>query len=312
MIARGATLVAALVLSALFACSTGQSAAPSSESVTSPTNTADAAGDSIAAPALSREPQDIVELFTTRMLATCSLNNGVCHNSKNYPDLRNLATLADLVGLPCGRDAELELRDACEPPGDRLVAHGGTDVVVERVSFEGATSVATIVTGADVPSGPLTDVELRRADGVLALAASAEGATFVATGSRVVVVQLAGATAAAQTFFEPRLPLREDRIWEADVNGNGIAGAAGGWREIVPGRPDKSYVVARLWDAELDPELMPRQCRAWDDSATRALGCWIENLRTDASGTPTNFFDPIDYARCRFVVPAAGRCGTGS
>lgn len=310
MSTRAASLVSALMLAALFACSTGPTAAPSSESAVPPASALAGAGDDLAVPILSREPRDVVELFGTRMLATCSLNNGVCHNSRNYPDLRNVAALADLVGLPCGRDAELELRDACEPPGDRLVADGGTDVVVERVSFDDDASATTIVTGDDVPSGPLTGVEVRR-DGRRALAASAAGVTFVATGPRTVVVQLAGATTAARTFFEPKLPLREDRIWAADVNGNGIAGAAAGWREIVPGRPDRSYIVARLWDATLDPQLMPRQCRAWDDSATRALGCWIENLKTDDHGAPTNFFDPIDYTLCSFVVPTAGRCGTG-
>jgi hypothetical protein len=56
---------------------------------------------------------------------------------------------------------------------------------------------------------------------------------------------------------------------------------------------------------------MPRQCRAWNDSVTRSLACWIEQLRTDEHGTPTNFFEPIDYAACTFTVPAEGRCGPG-
>jgi hypothetical protein len=262
------------------------------------------------ASSLPREPHDVVELFTTRMLPTCSLNNGVCHNANNYPDLRNVATLADLVDLPCGRDQALELRDACEPPGDHLVAAGGVDVVVFRAVFDETAGVATITTASDVASGVLSSVELRRgADSARVFDGSGSGATFDATAPRTITVHLAAATPAAQTFFEPKLPLREDRIWAADVNGNGIAGATSGWREIVPGRPDKSWLVARLWNAELDPELMPRQCRAWDDAATRALGCWIENLKTDERGALMNFFDPIDYANCKFVVPSAGRCG---
>ena len=309
MIVRAGSLVVALLLAALLACSTGPAAAPSSEAASAPTVDAVDVGGAAAAPALSPEPRDIVELFATRMLPTCSLNSGVCHNSRNYPDLRNVATLADLVGLPCGRDAE-ELHDACEPAGDHLVAAGGTDVVVERVSFDEPTGVATIATDADVPSGALTDVEVWRG-GARVLDASAAGATFVATGPRTVLAQVADATAEVRTFFDPMLPLREGRVWAADVNGNGIAGAAAGWREIVPGRPERSYLVARLWDAELDPELMPRQCRAWDDAATRALGCWVEGLETDARGAPPNFLEPIDYPRCKFVVPSAGRCGPG-
>jgi hypothetical protein len=311
--ARCAILIGAVALSALLACTTGQAADPWIETPAPPL----AAREPVPATSTSRvpagtprEPADIVELFTTRILPTCSLNDGVCHNANNYPDLRNLAALADLVDLPCGRDAALELRDACEPAGDHLVG-SAFDVVVERVAFDAAASVATITTRDDVPSGALSGVEIRRGADVRVLASAGSGATFVATEARTVRVDLATATVTTRTFFEPKLPLREDRIWPADVNGNGIAGASSGWREIVPGRPDRSYLVARLWNAELDPELMPRQCRTWDDSATRAVACWIESLKTDEHGAVTGFFAPIDYAHCTFTLPSGGRCGPG-
>ena len=307
MIARRVPVISQLLGAALLACTTGQVADPWIEAPAPPTSPQTARAEGPRAPAsVPREPRDIVELFTTRILPTCSLNSGVCHNANNYPDLRNLAALADLVDLPCGRDAALGMRDACEPPGDHLVADGSLDVVIERVTFD--ANAATLIAGGDVPSGSLTHVAFRRGTAVV-MAASAAGATFETTGKRTIVVDLASASGAARTFFEPKLPLREDRIWPADVNGNGIAGGALGWREIVPGRPDRSYLVARLWNAELDPELMPRQCRTWDDSATRALGCWIEKLRVDEQGAAINFFDPIDYVGCTFVLPAAGRCG---
>jgi hypothetical protein len=305
-----ASMLLPFVASAVCAlsCGTGEPADPRGGPVVPPTASTSDDGGASAPETLPRQPHDVVELFTTRMLPTCSLNSGVCHNANNYPDLRNVATIADLVDLPCGRDQALELRDACEPPGDHVVAEGGVDVVVLRATFDLASNTTTITTASDVASGPLTGVAIHRgADEVMD--ASAAGATFTATAPRTIAVGLAVATDAARVFFEPQLPLREDRIWAADVNGNGIAGATSGWREIVPGRPDKSWLVARLWNAELDPELMPRQCRAWDDGATRALGCWIEQLKTDPRGAPTNFFDPIDYARCKFVVPSPGRCG---
>jgi hypothetical protein len=306
-------VVAALGASALLACTTGSTADPWIGVPTPPTAAPPVGVDgarSSSAP-LAREPNDVLELFATRILPTCSLNGGVCHNSNNYPDLRNVAALEDLVDLPCGRNAALELPDACEPAGDHLVAQGGVDVVVERASFDGATGVATITSGADVPNGPLEGVEMRRGIDDRVLDASAAGVTFVAVDARTIIAAVAKATPEARTFFEPKLPLREDRIWPADMNGNGVAGATSGWREIVPGRPERSYLVARLWDAELEAELMPRQCRTWDDSATRALACWIQNLRSNENGTPSNFYDPIDYAKCTFVVPRAGRCGTG-
>ncbi len=150
-----------------------------------PTEPADREPAPIMRPRDARVPRNVAELFTTRILPTCSVNNGVCHNSKSYPDLRNLAAMRDLVDLPVVRTP--------------------------------------------------------------------------------------------------------------------------GYREIVPGDPGSSYVVRRLWDTEIEPELMPRQCREWNDEATRSLGCWIEGLRPDLS----NFDADIDYARCTFVVPQPGRCGSG-
>jgi hypothetical protein len=129
---------------------------------------------------------------------------------------------------------------------------------------------------------------------------------------RTLVFGVSSATPVGRAFLNPQLPLREERIWPADVNGNGIAGAPLGFREIVPGRPDKSYLVARLWDESINPELMPRQCRSWSDDATLALACWIEGLRRDEQGALVGFDDAIDYARCTFRLPRAGRCGAAS
>jgi hypothetical protein len=224
VIARYALAVAVGTAAALGACSTGQAAEPSLGAPLPPVGAREVAPTSV----VVRPPKDVVELFTTRMLPTCALNDGVCHNANNYPDLRNVAALADLVDLPCGRDSEHEIRDACEPPGDRLVADSAVDVVVERVAFDAASNVATITTAADVPQGALAHVEIRRGAADRVLAASAEGVAFVASGPRTITAQLAAATPAARTFFEPKLPMREDRIWAADMNGNGIAGASAG------------------------------------------------------------------------------------
>lgn len=301
---------AALLLVALAACSAGAVADPWVAPPLAP-ETPPATTSTAKAPPLSRRPKDIVELFEARILPTCSLNGGVCHNSNNYPDLRNVAAMQELVGLPCGLNTSGELRDACEPAGDHLVA-SGVDVVIERASFDEASATTTITTRADVPVGALGGVTVQRlAPFATTFSASAQGVVLVATGPRTVLARLADASPEARTFFAPKLPLREDRLWPADANSNGIAGAAQGWREIVPGRPDRSWVIARLWDEALDPELMPRQCRTWDDTATRALGCWIEALRANPDGTIANVFQPIDYARCTYVVPKPGRCGTG-
>jgi hypothetical protein len=93
----------------------------------------------------------------------------------------------------------------------------------------------------------------------------------------------------------------------ADVNRNGVLGAAMGVSLIAPGDPSKSFVMSRIL-TDTYGELMPVVCRAWSEAATRALGCWIKGLKVDASGTVTNGFDPIDYASCDFDPTGKGRC----
>lgn len=286
------------------ACSVGDPAAPS------------AGAASIAPLAQPRESglaANVQELFETRILPTCSLNGGVCHNSSTYPDLRHLAALEELVQLPCGRNIDESYPDACEPPGDRVVGPG-VDVGIARVSFDETALTATVVAEGDVIAGLLSGVRIRRTlpGGAAFFPLPADGIEMVSAGGRNLTVRLATSSAETRAFFQPTLPLREDRVWPSDINGNGVSGSRMGWREIVPGSPETSYLVARLWDTSQTPELMPRQCRTWNDRATRALGCWIQGLRTDEQGRPSNFYEDIDYTRCTFAVPTAGRCGTGA
>lgn len=246
------------------------------------------------------------------MLQTCALNAGVCHNGSTYPDMHDLAAVKALIASPCGLSADTTFPNACEPAGDRLVA-AGVDAEILRVDFDAVAQMATIHTSSDVALGPFTAVTITRVlpGGGIFNAMDASSATASAASARAVVVSLANATAAARAFFRPQLPLREDHVHEADVNHDGIAGHATGYQEIVPGEPERSYVVARLWDTALNPELMPRQCRAWNDEVTHALGCWVSGLQTDASGAVTNFDADIDYATCTFQLGVPGRCGSG-
>jgi hypothetical protein len=279
-----------------------------------PTAPPSTAAAPIASP--SGPPKGIVELFETRVLTTCALNGGVCHNSSTYPDMRDVSAFELLVNLPCGTNVDTAFPNVCEPAGDRLTATGGIDVEIVRVAWDAATATATVDVSADVPSGAVPSFEIDRTlpsgQKFVALSATdAAGAIATSSAPRKVSISLGGASPSAQTFFQPTLPLREDRVHEADVNHDGVPGWSMGWKEILPGDPWRSYVVARLWDTSVNAELMPRQCRAWNDEATRALGCFVEGLETDESGAVTNFFDDIDYAHCTFQVPAPGRCGSG-
>jgi hypothetical protein len=250
---------------------------------------------------------DIVSLFDHGVARTCALNNGVCHNSNNFPDLHTVSTLLATIDHPCNVEtAERELvNDVCEPPGDHLVA-GGVDVRI--------VSAALAPDEVDLPVTQLTRVIVVVEPAALAAETTGldvhRGDTVFAIGARVLSVD--GATAVldlpsddAKRFFDVRVfPPGPLRVHEGDPNGNGIEGALHTSMPLIAaGDPEGSYLLHRLTDDTFG-ELMPRQCRTWDDRANQALACWIAGLTPDAA----NAYDPIDYAGCSIDVAGLGKC----
>jgi len=58
---------------------------------------------------------------------TCTPNGGVCHNNKEFPDLRTPANFAAAFGENCNVQygEYTSVFDGCERPGDRLEISGG-------------------------------------------------------------------------------------------------------------------------------------------------------------------------------------------
>src|SRR5688572_2453607 len=46
----------------------------------------------------------------------CGPNNGVCHNSREFPNLATIGSLVEAIGLPCNqkRDDPAQIHDLCE------------------------------------------------------------------------------------------------------------------------------------------------------------------------------------------------------
>ena len=63
-----------------------------------------------------------IEFHQKVIWRTCTPNEGVCHNSKEYPDLRTPANFAAAFGAPCNvQPGEFQsVYDGCEQPGDRV------------------------------------------------------------------------------------------------------------------------------------------------------------------------------------------------
>ena len=264
----------------------------------------------------------IGELFTEAMAPTCSPNVGVCHNSDAYPDLHTLAGVVAMIDQPCNASAEThaEVHDFCEPAGDRLVFPSlGIDVEIARVlpqpddvAWGEITSVRVelVEPMPMLPAIDEADIEVHRGDDVVAIGIG--GAFVGGAEDDAVTLELAGASDTVRQFLDDRYyPWDELLVRVADSNGNGVAGGVDGAAMIVPGDPMRSYLVLRLFDPEYG-DVMPRQCRTWNDEATRALGCFVASLPADADALAIADDDPIPYEGCDFDPIGLGICGTGN
>jgi hypothetical protein len=275
---------------------------------------ADGASASATASAEALYP-DLTTLHDGAISRTCALNNGVCHNSKQYPDMHTTTDLIGYVGQRCNAqvDKRTDVRDPCEPPGDHLVV-GALDAeiaVADQLPADapkGRVASVTLHFATPLASAPniaaAAPVEVHRGAVVFKL----DGARATNATASSVTLDLASAGPETQAFLDDRVyPWTDLMIRVADVNRNGTLGAALGVSLVKPGDPGKSFVIMRILDDTLG-ELMPVVCRAWSEAATRALGCWIKGLKVDAAGTVTNGLEPIDYASCDFRPAGKGRC----
>jgi len=256
---------------------------------------------------------DVSALFDHAVAPTCSLNNGVCHNSNTYPDLHTIERLVDTASQPCNVEVTepVQVHDACEPPADHLMAPGvdariisATLLASQATATTSALTQITLVvdTSPSMASGT-TNIEIHR--GSTTFDIGMFGAKVSSVNGTTVVIDLSSASSSTKSFFDIReFPPDALHLHVGDVNGNGVEGAVTTPMTLLsPGDPDHSYLLRRLIDPAFG-ELMPRQCRTWSDAANRALACWIAGLKPDLS----NAYDPIQYATCAIDVAGLGKC----
>jgi hypothetical protein len=262
---------------------------------------------------------DIASLHAYGIARTCSLNQGVCHAAREYPELGTVTDLFAAVGAPC----QLGVADpattlaACETKGDQITL-GGQDYEILHVDIAPdqpyPPAQVTIKLPAVPPSLDPATARIHRSDGKGGDSVSKflQGATL-APGADVVhvVVTLTGAT---DTTLAPFLDVRAwhgDRVRQGDANGDGMAHtAAQPWAEIVPGDPARSFLYQRLLKDTYGP-VMPLIPRTWNPAATRALWCWIHGLPADAAAATIDPTRPIDYAHCPVDPDAPDPGATG-
>ncbi len=256
---------------------------------------------------------------------TCTPNGGVCHNAKEYPDLRTPANLASAFEAPCNVQPgeSTSVFDGCESSGDRLRFSGGFDAdPVEIAYIEQIPGESDDVDGSgdvplDLPGLHIHLVTPLGTDRSDAWSTARFVRSFVDGGE---VDDLTYASFETQWFvleggthlfgrvreyqFDEVEELLNVGIQEADANRNGVAGATMGLdvSMLVPGRPEDSYLIARIrgemHDDPIPGSRMPLANAPLTISEMLGLYCLVEGWPDEAD---RNYLSsPIDYRNCSY------------
>lgn len=233
-----------------------------------------------------------LDLHTEVIARTCTPNMGVCHNIKEYPDLRTPQTMLGIVDQPCNlaESVALNVYDGCERVGDALTLIGASnpDFVTEVgfVSHEydaAMIETAILVHLRDPIPAPMLDpsalegVRLARAttQGTIEVGELAGRASYD-QGERVLRIN------APETLTPDERALLEDELQPGDPNQNDVyGGTADPFKLIVPGDPTRSYLLQRL-QGNVPGSPMPLANEPLSSAEIIALACWIEGLTDPA------------------------------
>lgn len=236
----------------------------------------------------------MLDLHTTVFQRTCSPDGGVCHNSKEYPDLHTAGNLLDSVWKPCNlaESGYQDVLDMCEPPGEVLEITTG-----EKTGFK--TRIAWTE-----PQGSQWAMALEEAvpgecwphvAGFRILAGDGTEEVLLEVPQEILQVKCGTPTVYLNYFLTFGPELQDALMWRVrggDPNKNGIFGFDEGGALIVPNDVARSYLLLRVLGV-VPGTPMPLANQPLDHKELLALMCWIETM----SENPTPL-DPIDYDGC--------------
>jgi hypothetical protein len=273
-----------------------------------------------------REAQDRLptglDLHAKVIFRTCSPNGGVCHNSKEYPDLRTPASFLAALGAPCNVQPGTfqAVYDRCERSGDRFaLGDGGPEREIGYLD-----NVPGERKGVDPPTRTTPGLHIYLAEPVAARdevqaigrfirafvgkGGNVEELPFASFATRWTVLDggthLLGAVPAdALTRVQELMTVG---IVQGDQNRNGVFGA----RQALPvpllrpGKPEESYLIGRLrgvmFGGAVPGSRMPLANQPLSVPEMLALFCFVEGLGPAATAATVNLASAIDYARCSY------------
>ncbi len=296
--------------------------------LTEPTSAEAYAGDNSAVNEAQRRLPTGSALHSEVILRSCGPLGGVCHNRKEYPDLRSPSNFLGVIGAPCNVQSGTPegIFDRCERPGDRIRLSGvdGTyeigwlEVVPGEYSEEGELSERP---GLHIYLGDTIDTnEFRNSYKTANFERS-----FVSAGD-VEVLGFATYSGRWHLSDDGRQLLAEvpnyrrevanglvtSGISQGDMNRNGVFGArpdddgkmTGALSLIEPGDPETSYLVARLrghmQGKSVPGTRMPLANPPFSVAEMISLFCFIEGIPENGV---LNLASDIDYKNCSYAEP---------
>jgi hypothetical protein len=258
--------------------------------------------------AMEKFPNGLV-LHEKVIQRSCSPTGGVCHNSKEYPDLHTFGNLVASMDKPCNRDKAEEpenVFDGCEPNADELVIMRSPEWKtkigwVGPEEFEQTPETFTNfrrVMLADPAPATYDRVESKVVrDGRTLVELRGYSFDGVTPGPGVLVTTQGEREARIVDLFnlEYRTYLELGRVRGGDPNANGVFGSTAPWTMLAPGYPLQSYLIGRI-TGTVPGTRMPLANAPLTDPEYVAMFCWIETLDDDPQPT-----DPIDYESCSFA-----------
>jgi hypothetical protein len=270
-----------------------------------------------------------LELQRKLVLRTCGPTNGVCHNQKEFPDLHTAGTFASAINLPCNLQpgSYASVYDRCERLGDRFKFSDHKDFKeLELGWFEVVVGAYVEYADNQTPPSDAPGLHLHFKDPVQLQQGRAHWGTgtfirnFVNDTGAVEALAFASYNTrwwvlddGRHLFGEVRDYQRESvdallavGIIQGDQNRNGTFGARAGKTVplINPGKPEESYLVARLrghMQGEPVPGTrMPLANQPPSTTDMLALMCFIEGL--DPNAQEWNLSAAIDYNGCSYTA----------
>ncbi len=266
-----------------------------------------------------------IDLHQKVIWRTCTPNGGVCHNSKEFPDLRTPANFVASFGLNCNLQyGEYQsVYDGCERPGDRFRLEGGGFGQTGQIEIGWLEYVqGPPFEGEGLPPEDAPGLHIHLADPLPGDVVDSYGSaeferTFVTDGE---VGDFTYASYSARWWVMPdrRHLIAEVRdyqvdqvngllavgIVQGDANRNDVFGAREGEpvKLLEAGSPETSYLIARLRGVMLGEEIpgsrMPLANQPFSIAEMLALFCFVEGFPED--GGEADLAGGIDYANCSY------------